>query len=333
MAEIKSVGIIGIGSYVPETILTNEKLETMVDTTDEWIVSRTGIKERRIAKEDEACSDLAVRAALKALEDANTKPEEIDLIIVSTITPDFAFPSTAALVQDRIGAINAAAFDLEAACTGFVYGLVTGANFIATGMYKKVLVIGSEALSKIIDWEDRNTCVLFGDGASAAILGEVEKGYGIISYDLKAKGSGGEFLDQPGGGSRNPATVKTIENKMHFLKMKGQDVFKFAVTAIPETINNILEKTDINIKDIELVVPHQANYRIIGSAAKKIDLPVEKFYMNLETYGNTSSASIGLALDEAIKKNKIKKDDYIIMVGFGAGLTYGSCLIKWSKEV
>lgn len=333
MAEIKSVGIIGIGSYVPETILTNEKLETMVDTTDEWIVSRTGIKERRIAKEDEACSDLAVRAALKALEDANTKPEEIDLIIVSTITPDFAFPSTAALVQDRIGAINAAAFDLEAACTGFVYGLVTGGNFIATGMYKKVLVIGSEALSKIIDWEDRNTCVLFGDGASAAILGEVEKGYGIISYDLKAKGSGGEFLDQPGGGSRNPATVKTIENKMHFLKMKGQDVFKFAVTAIPETINNILEKTDINIKDIELVVPHQANYRIIGSAAKKIDLPVEKFYMNLETYGNTSSASIGLALDEAIKKNKIKKDDYIIMVGFGAGLTYGSCLIKWSKEV
>lgn len=333
MAEIKSVGIIGIGSYVPETILTNEKLETMVDTTDEWIVSRTGIKERRIAKEDEACSDLAVRAALKALEDANTKPEEIDLIIVSTITPDFAFPSTAALVQDRIGAVNAAAFDLEAACTGFVYGLVTGGNFIATGMYKKVLVIGSEALSKIIDWEDRNTCVLFGDGASAAILGEVEKGYGIISYDLKAKGSGGEFLDQPGGGSRNPATVKTIENKMHFLKMKGQDVFKFAVTAIPETINNILEKTDINIKDIELVVPHQANYRIIGSAAKKIDLPVEKFYMNLETYGNTSSASIGLALDEAIKKNKIKKDDYIIMVGFGAGLTYGSCLIKWSKEV
>lgn len=333
MAEIKSVGIIGIGSYVPETILTNEKLETMVDTTDEWIVSRTGIKERRLAKEDEACSDLAVRAALKALEDANTKPEEIDLIIVSTITPDFAFPSTAALVQDRIGAINAAAFDLEAACTGFVYGLVTGGNFIATGMYKKVLVIGSEALSKIIDWEDRNTCVLFGDGASAAILGEVEKGYGIISYDLKAKGSGGEFLDQPGGGSRNPATVKTIENKMHFLKMKGQDVFKFAVTAIPETINNILEKTDINIKDIELVVPHQANYRIIGSAAKKIDLPVEKFYMNLETYGNTSSASIGLALDEAIKKNKIKKDDYIIMVGFGAGLTYGSCLIKWSKEV
>lgn len=333
MAEIKSVGIIGIGSYVPETILTNEKLETMVDTTDEWIVSRTGIKERRIAKEDEACSDLAVRAALKALEDANTKPEEIDLIIVSTITPDFAFPSTAALVQDRIGAINAAAFDLEAACTGFVYGLVTGANFIATGMYKKVLVIGSEALSKIIDWEDRNTCVLFGDGASAAVLGEVEKGYGIISYDLKAKGSGGEFLDQPGGGSRNPATEETVKNRMHFLKMKGQDVFKFAVNAIPETINNLLNKSEVSINNIELVVPHQANYRIIGSAAKRLELPVEKFYMNLETYGNTSSASIGIAFDEVIKKNKVKKDDYIIMVGFGAGLTYGSCLIKWSKEV
>lgn len=333
MAEIKSVGIIGIGSYVPEKILTNAELETMVETSDEWIISRTGIKERRIASKEEACSDLAAKAALRALENSNTKPEEIDLIIVSTITPDFAFPATAALVQDKINAVNAGAFDIEAACTGLIYGIVTGSNFIATGMYKKVLVIGSEALSKIIDWEDRNTCVLFGDGATAIVLGEVNKGYGLISYHLAARGSGGEFLDQPGGGSRNPTSKETLENRMHFLKMKGQDVFKFAVNAIPETIDKTMEKTDISVQDLKMIVPHQANYRIIGAAAKKIDVSVDKFYMNLETYGNTSSASIGLALDEALKKGMVIKDDYILMVGFGAGLTYGSCLIRWSKEV
>jgi len=333
MAEIKNVGIIGIGSYVPSKILTNADLEKIVETTDEWITTRTGIRERRIAADDEACSDLAFKAALKALEDADTKPEEIDLIIVSTITPDFAFPATAAIVQDRLGAVNAGAFDLEAACTGLVYGIVTGSNFIATGAYKKVLVIGSEAISKITDWEDRNTCVLFGDGATAVVLGEVERGYGLLSYHLAARGSGAEFLDQPGGGSRNPATKDTVDKRMHFLKMKGQDVFKFAVNAIPETIEKTIDKSEIKINDLKMIVPHQANYRIIGAAAKKLDLPVEKFYMNLEKYGNTSSASIGLALDEAVKAKIVFKDDYILMVGFGAGLTYGSCLIRWSKEV
>jgi len=332
MSNIKAV-ITGIAAYVPEYKLDNLELSKMVDTSDEWIISRTGIKERRIAAEGESCSDLAVRAAQKALEDANIKPEEIDLIIVATITPDYAFPATAAIVQDRLGAINAGAFDLEAACTGLVYGIVTGSNFIATGQYKNVLVIGSEALSKIVDWEDRNTCVLFGDGAAAVVLGEVEKGYGLQSFHLSSRGSGGEFLEQPGGGSKNPASHETVDKKMHFLKMKGQDVFKFAITAIPETIEKTIDKSEIDIDKVGLIVPHQANYRIIGSAAKKCKVSEDKFYMNLDRYGNTSSASIGIALDEALKFGQVNKGDYIILVGFGAGLTYGSCLIKWTKEV
>ncbi|OQY09829.1 MAG: 3-oxoacyl-ACP synthase [Fusobacteriia bacterium 4572_132] len=332
MAEIKSVGITGIGSYLPEKILTNFDLEKIVDTTDEWIRTRTGIKERRIAGENEACSDLAIKASIKALEDAKVNPEDLDLIIVSTITPDFAFPATAALVQDRLGAKNAAAFDLEAACSGLVYGLVTGSNFIATGMYKKVLVIGSEVLSKITDWKDRNTCVLFGDGASAIVLEEVEKGNGIQSYDLGSDGSGGHTLDQPGGGSRNPASEETVKDRMHYLKMKGQDVFKFAIKALPETSIKTLERVGMVAENVDLFVPHQANFRIISSAAKRLKVPVSKFYINLEKYGNTSSASIGIALDEAVKEGKVKKGDNVMLVGFGAGLTYASCLLKWCKE-
>ncbi len=331
MSELKSVGIIGTGMYVPEKIVTNFDLEKIVETSDEWIKSRTGISERRIAQASEACSDLAVIAAKRAMDDAGVTAEEIDLVIVATITPDFAFPATAALVQHGIGAVNAAAFDLEAACTGLVYGIAAGSNFIATGMYKKVLVIGSEVLSKIMDWDDRNTCVLFGDGASAVVLGEVEKGEGIISYHLAADGSGGAVLDMPGGGSRNPATEETVKNKMHCLRMMGQDVFKFAITVLPETVLKTLEKADISTDNIKMIVPHQANYRIIGSAAKRLSMDVDKFYMNMERYGNTSSASIGIALDEAVKAGKIVKGDYIVLVGFGAGLTYGSCLIKWSK--
>lgn len=331
MKELKNVGIIGTGMYVPERIMTNFDLEKIVETTDEWITTRTGIKERRIVADEEACSDLAAKAAERALADAGVTAEEIDLVIVATITPDFAFPATAALVQHKIGAKKAAAFDLEAACTGLVYSIAAGANFIATGMYKKVLVVGSEALSKITDWEDRNTCVLFGDGASAVVLGEVGEGEGLLSYHLAADGSGGEYLDMPGGGSRNPATVDTVNDRMHFLKMKGQDVFKFAVTALPETVLKTLEKAGVSADEIKMIVPHQANYRIIGSAAKRLSIDVEKFYMNMDRYGNTSSASIGIALDEAVKAGKIVKGDYIVLVGFGAGLTYGSCLIKWSK--
>lgn len=330
--KLKNVGISGIGYYVPEKILTNFDLEKMVDTSDEWIKSRTGIEERRIASKEEACSDLAVKAAEKALKDAKINPEDIDLIILATISPDYAFPATAALVQDRIGAVNAAAFDLEAACTGLVYGIVTGANFISTGMYKNVLVIGAEALSKIVDWEDRNTCVLFGDGAGAVVLSEVGEGEGILSYHLAAKGSGGHYLEQLGGGSRNPASEETVKNRMHFLRMDGQEVYKFAVNALPETVEKTIEKSEFTTEDIDIIIPHQANYRIINSAAKKLKLPLEKFYMNLNKYGNTSSASIGIAMGEALEKGLIKKGDNIVLVGFGAGLTYGSCLIKWTKE-
>ncbi len=333
MAELKNVGIIGIGSYLPKKILDNFELEKMVNTTDEWITTRTGIKERRIAEPEEACSDLAVKAAIKAIEDARLKPDDIDLIIVATITPDFAFPSTAALVQDRIGAKKAAAFDLEAACTGFVYAIATASNFIATGVYKNAVVIGSEVLSKIMDWEDRNTCVLFGDGAAAVTLGEVDKEYGIKAYHLGTDGSGGHYLDQPGGGSRNPATKETLDGRMHYLKMKGKEVFKFAVNALPETVLNTLEKVNLKPENIDMYIPHQANFRIIDSAAKKLEQPLSKFYMNMEKYGNTSSASIGIAMAEAVENGKIKKGDNVMLVGFGAGLTYGSCLLKWSKEV
>ncbi|MGM0508800.1 MAG: beta-ketoacyl-ACP synthase III [Fusobacteriota bacterium] len=321
-----------MGSYVPEKIMTNKDLEDIVDTSDEWIQTRTGIKERRISKETEATSDLGLKAAKKALKDANIKANELDLIIVATITPDYPFPATAAIIQDKLGAKEVAAFDLEAACTGMIYGLVTGANYIATGMYKKVLVIGSETLSKIIDWEDRNTCVLFGDGAAAVVLEEVEEDYGIKSYNLGARGSGGHTLDQPGGGSRNPATEETVKNKMHYLKMKGKEVFKFAVKALPETTKKTLNRINMTPDDVDIFIPHQANTRIINAAAKRLKQPISKFYTNLDRYGNTSSASIGLALDEAVKDKKVKKGDNLLLVGFGAGLTYGSCLLKWSRE-
>ena len=333
MPELKSVGITGIGSYVPEKVLTNEDMSKIVDTSDEWIRTRTGIGERRIAAENEACSDLAVKAASKAINDADLKPEDIDLIIVATITPDYAFPATASIVQHRIGAVNAAAFDLEAACTGLVYGIVAGSNFIKTGMYKNVLVIGSEVLSKIINWEDRNTCVLFGDGASAVVLGEVEEGEGVLSAHLGSDGSGGDCLAQFGGGSRNPASKNTIENKLHYLSMNGKEVFKFAVNALPKTVNKSLDEIGLTPDDVKMFIPHQANFRIVDSAAKKLKQPLDKFVMNMDRFGNTSSASIGIALDEVYKAKKLNKGDNIVLVGFGAGLTYGSCVVKWSKKI
>ncbi|TDT70443.1 3-oxoacyl-[acyl-carrier-protein] synthase III [Hypnocyclicus thermotrophus] len=331
MKQLKSVGIVGVGAYVPEKIMTNFDLEKIVETSDEWITSRTGIKERHIAEENEATSDLGYEAAKKALKDANLKPEDIDLIIVATITPDYPFPATAAIIQDKLGAKNAAVFDLEAACSGLVYGIVTGANFISTGAYKNVLVIGAEALSKIMDWTDRNTCVLFGDGAGAVVLSEVEEGYGVLSFDLGADGSGGHTLDQPGGGSRNPATVETVNNRMHYLKMKGKEVFKFAVNVLPKTTLKTLEKAELTIDDVKLYIPHQANFRIIDSAAKKLNESIDKFYMNMDRFGNTSAASIGIALSEIYENKKLKKGDNILLVGFGAGLTYASCVIKWAK--
>ncbi|RUA06556.1 MAG: 3-oxoacyl-ACP synthase [Fusobacteria bacterium] len=330
MKKIKSFGILGVGTYVPERIMTNFDLEKIVETSDEWIQKMTGIKERRIAAPDEATSDLAYKAALKALESSNTKAEELDLIVVATMTPDYFTPSVSAILQKRLGAHHAAAFDLGAACSGFVYALEAGGNFIATGIYKKVLVIGAEVFSRILDWEDRNTCVLFGDGAAAAVLGEVEEGYGLIGTHLGADGDLDDVLIIPSGGSREPATHETVDKRGHFLKMKGPEVFKFAVKVMPGAVQKVLENTGIKIEDLELIIPHQANMRIINSAAKRLKFPVEKFVVNLDRYGNTSAASVGLALGEALEKGKIKKGDNIALVGFGAGLTYASCVMKWA---
>ncbi|WP_378955461.1 beta-ketoacyl-ACP synthase III [Pelosinus sp. sgz500959] len=328
----KSVGIIGIGSYVPDKIITNKDLEKIVETSDEWIVDRTGIKERRVVEPNITTSDLAAYAAEKALCDAGVTADDIDLIIVATATPDMLFPSTACLVQDKIKASKAAAFDLSAGCSGFAYGLVVGSQFIQTGLYKKVLVIGAETLSKILDWTDRNTCVLFGDGAGAVVLGEVPAGYGILGVDLGADGSGGELLKIPAGGSRQPATVESVTARQHFLQMSGSDVFKFAIKVMGEAAIKALDNAGLSNEDIDCLIPHQANNRIIQSAAKRLKVPMEKVVVNVDKYGNTSAASIPLAMDEAIKNDKLQNGDIVVLVGFGAGLTWASCVMKWYKE-
>lgn len=327
-----SVGISGVGSFVPEKILTNQKLSQMVDTSNEWIVERTGIHERRIVEGHISTSDLGTEAAKRALEDANLKPEDIDLIIVATITPDHLFPSTACIIQNNLGAVNASAFDINAACTGFIYGVVTGAGFIKSGNYKRVLVIGSETLSKIIDWEDRNTCVLFGDGAGACILERCDEEYGILAYELGADGKNRDVLIQPAGGSRIPITMENIERKLHTLKMDGKEVFKFAVRTMEKSTLSVLGKANMNIDELDFLVPHQANIRIIDAARKKLNLSMKKIFVNLNKYGNMSSASVPVALDEAIKEKKIKKGDKVLLIAFGAGLTWGSIILKWNRE-
>ncbi|OEH85776.1 3-oxoacyl-ACP synthase [Desulfuribacillus stibiiarsenatis] len=324
----RNVGIIGTGSFLPAKTITNKDLETLVDTTDEWIRSRTGIEERRMVEESVAASDLGVEAAKKALEDANISAEEIDLIIVATLTPDYTFPSTACIVQEKLGAKKAAAFDLSAACSGFIYGLATGAQFIATGLYKYVLVIGSETISKILNWEDRGTCVLFGDGAGACVLGPVEDGKGFQSFVLGSDGSGAELLSQPSSGSKLPITSETIANKENTLKMVGSEVFKFAVRVMGQVSEEAVEKAGLNKEDIDFFVPHQANIRIIEPAMKRLGLGMDKAYINLHKYGNMSSASIPVALDEALQSGSIKKGDNVLLVGFGAGLTWGATVVK-----
>lgn len=323
------VGIMGTGSYVPERILTNNDLAKIVDTNDEWITTRTGIRERRIASDDEATSDLAFKAAEKAIIDAGIDKNEIELIIVATMTQDHLTPSTAALVQDKLG-IKAAAFDVSAACTGFIYGFTAGYSFIKAGIYKKVLVIGAETMSRVIDWEDRGTCILFGDGAGAVVLGEVETG-GFLASHLAADGSGACELIVPAGGSRKAATAETIENREVYLKMNGREIFKFAVKAFPESVENVLTQQNLIADDIDIFIPHQANVRIIESIAKRFKQPLDKFFVNLHKYGNTSGASIPIALDEASKEGRFKKGDKIVATGFGGGLTYGSILFEWSK--
>ncbi|MEK3734514.1 MULTISPECIES: beta-ketoacyl-ACP synthase III [Paenibacillus] len=329
MNKLRSVGIIGTGKYVPEKILTNQDLEKIVDTSDEWIVSRTGIRERHIAAPDEATSDLAYKAALNALESAGMSAEDLDLIIVATITPDMAFPSTACLIQDRLGAKKAAAFDLSAACSGFVYGLATATNFVQTGMYNNALVIGADCLSRITDYTDRNTCVLFGDGAGAVIVGEVPEGRGFKAFDLGAEGAGGAHLYIEAGGSRLPASVETLESKKHYIYMNGREVFKFAVRVMGTATEKVLSKAGVDKKDIDLFIPHQANIRIINSAMERLELPEDKVVINVDRYANTSAASVPLALVEAQETGRIKEGDTVLMVGFGGGLTWGASVLVW----
>lgn len=324
-------GILGTGSFVPENKLTNQDLEKMVDTSDEWIVSRTGIKERRIAPQSMTTSYMATEAAKKAIEDAGIEASEIDLIIVATVVPDMNFPSTACLVQANIKATKAAAFDIEVGCSGFIYGLSIAKQFVESGTYKTILVIAADVLSKITNWEDRNTCVLFGDGAGAAIVGPVKDGYGILDNVIGADGTGGMHLYMPAGGSRMPASEDTVKNKLHTIHMNGQEVFKFAVNVMNTATVEVLNRCGLKPEDVDLFIPHQANIRIIDAAMKKLKLSKEKVFINLDKYGNMSAASVIVALDEALKAGRIKNGDIILMVAFGAGLTWGSTVIKWLR--
>lgn len=331
-AKLCNAGILGTGFYVPEKIMTNADLEKIVETSDEWIVERTGIKERRIAEDNQPMSDLSLRAAKAALADAGVAAEDLDLIIVATLTSDRIIPSTACMIQNLLGAKHAAAFDLSAACSGFAYAASVAAQFIETGAYKKALVIGAETLSKYINWEDRNTCVLFGDGAGAAVLGQVEEGYGILSFDLGSDGSGGDAIQIPSSGSLMPVSKESIDQKLNLIHMNGRDVFKFAVKAMGKTVKNSLAKIDMPQEKIDWLVPHQANIRIIESAAKRLSMPMDKVIVNIHKYGNMSAACIPIALAEAAAAKRFKKGDIIALSGFGAGLTWASCIIRWSKE-
>lgn len=327
---MQSIGIKGMGYYVPENVFTNFDFEKIIDTSDEWIRTRTGIVERRFASKDQATSDLAREAALKAIKNAKINKEDVDMIILATTTADYIAQGAACIVQNKLGLKKIPCFDLNAACTGFIYGLEVAYSLVKSGLYKNILVIGAETLSRIVDMQNRNTCVLFGDGAAAAIVGEVEKGYGFLGFSIGAEGEDNMILKVPAGGSKKPNNEETIKNRENFVIMKGQDVFKFAVSTLPKVTSDALEKAKLKVNDLSMVFPHQANLRIIESAAKRMKFPLEKFYMNLSRYGNTSSASVGIALGEAIEKGLVKKGDNIALTGFGGGLTYGSTIIKWA---
>jgi len=325
----RTCSIAAVGSYVPEKVMTNADMEKVVDTTDEWITSRTGIKERRMAADDQATSDLAAIAARRAMERADIKAEEIDLIIVATITPDMPFPSTACLVQEKIGAHHAAAFDLEAACSGFVYALEIGQQFIMSRTYDCVMIIGAEKLSSIIDWEDRSTCVLFGDGAGAVILENRPSAHGLLTAKMGADGRKADLLSMPGGGSLNPATSESVKGRLHYLRMDGREIFKNAVTAMCQAAAEVMDRCSVSIADIKLVIPHQANKRILDAVGKRLGVDGEKVFMNLDKYGNTSAASVVIALDEAVEAGRIKRGDLVLMLVFGAGLTWGAAILEW----
>jgi 3-oxoacyl-[acyl-carrier-protein] synthase-3 len=322
------VKILGTGSYFPNKVLTNADLEKIVETSDEWISTRTGIKQRRIAANGEYTSDLAYKASLEAIKSANIRPEEIDLILVATITPDMFFPSTACLLQKKLGLGSIPAFDLAAACSGFIYGIATAKAFIEAGLYKNILLLGAEELSKITDWTDRNTCVLFGDGAGAMILSASQEHDDILSVFLGSDGYYADLLFMPGGGSMNPSTVESVNKKLHSIKMQGKEVFKAAIPKMAFAAQKALELSGKKLDNIKLFIPHQANMRIIEAVAKKMDIPMEKVFVNIYKTGNISSATTITALDEAIKVGKLNKGDLVELVAFGGGFTWGATVLR-----
>ncbi len=321
--------IIATGSYLPEHIVTNRDLEKIVDTTDDWITERTGIKERRIANDCQAASDLAYEASLSALKKAQLKPKDIDLIIVATISGDMPFPSTACLLQAKLGAKQAAAFDLGAACSGFIYGLHVANGLIRSGMHQRVLVVGTEVLSRFTDWDDRSTCILFGDGAGAAILEATREKRGIMSTHIYSDGNLADLIMLPGGGSRSCCSRESILKKLHHIKMKGNETFKVAVRTLEELASTTLEVNSIDPSQLSLLIPHQANLRIIQATARRLGLPMEKVFLNIEKYGNTSAASVPIALDEAAESCRLNDGDYVLLEAFGGGLTWASALLRW----
>ncbi|WKZ38592.1 MAG: beta-ketoacyl-ACP synthase III [Anaerolineales bacterium] len=325
--------ITGWGMYAPEPVLTNDDIAKLVDTNDEWIRDRTGIRERRIARDHEFPSTLAVEASAKALQVANLVPTELDLIICSTSTPEYIFPATACIIQDQLGASKAGAFDLLAACSGFIYATNMAAQAIRSGSIKNALVIGTETLSRFVNWKDRNTCILFGDGAGAFVLQASDKPGGVLSAVMHSDGSGADLLTLPGGGSHYPATEATIHDGKHFIQMDGKEVFRFATRVMGRATLESLELAGLTTDDIQWIVPHQANYRIIETAAKYLKLPMDKFIVNVDRYGNTSTASIPIAAVEAVEKEQIKSGDKVVFVGFGAGLTWGAMTVEWTGPI
>ncbi|MFA5794503.1 MAG: beta-ketoacyl-ACP synthase III [Candidatus Brocadiia bacterium] len=331
MNKIRKVGIIGTGSFVPSKVLTNEYFESIVDTSDEWIVTRSGIKERRMIDEKMATSDMCFEAAKKALEAAKIKAEELDVIVIGTVTPDHPFPSTACYLQSRLGAKNAAAFDISAACCGFMYSFGVGTRLMLGSNYKYALVIGAESLTRITDYKDRGTCVLFGDGAGAVVLhsGDTVHGHEIIYTYMGADGNGTHLLYQPAGGSRNPPSHKTVDERGHCVKLKGREVYKFAVTKMSDLIRKAVQECGLTMDDIKLIVPHQVNLRILEAAAERLNFPMERVFVNIHKYGNTSSASVPIAFDEVTRADKLQKGDIAVLVAFGGGLTWASAVIRW----
>ncbi len=325
----QAVGIIGSGYYVPERIVSNIDLENMLDTTDEWIWSRTGIRERRIAANNQVTSDLAVAAGQKALLDSGIEAGEIDLVIVATMTPDMPFPATACIIQKKLGLSKAVAFDLSAACSGFIYGVSVAQQYLQNGTYRTALVIGAEEMSRILDWKDRNTCVLFGDGAGAVVLQAGAKEREIISVHLGTDGSGCDLLKMTAGGSLLPASHETIDQRLHFLQMNGKEIYKYAAKAMAESTIIALNKIGLSPRDIDILIPHQANIRILEGLAERLKYPLSNVYVNISKYGNTSAASIPIALVEAEEAGMLKRDDIVLLTGFGAGFTWGTCVIKW----